>query len=122
MKRNTLVGGSESYISGNNTRIRILPPNTFNFRPKDHIQVYDMEICLLDIKDIIRRQEKGCMQSNINNPAVYFTPRPTYIMFDGIAMTLEEIQIRRDEIKYAANWAKIMKGCYFEYQELIERI
>ena len=62
------------------------------------------------------------MQSNINNPALYFTPRPTYIMFDGIPMTLEELQIRRDEIKYAANWAKIMKGCYFEYQELIERI
>ena len=88
MKRNTLVGGSESYISGNNTRIRILPPNTFNFRPKDHFQVYDMEICLLDIKDIIRRQEKGYMQSNINNRAVYLTPRPIYIMFDGISMTL----------------------------------
>ena len=71
-----------------------------------------MERCLLKIKDIIRRQEKGCMQSNINNPAVYFTPRLTYVIFDGIPMTWEEFQIRRDKINYASNWAKIMKGCY----------
>ncbi|XBI43562.1 hypothetical protein VPH35_108319 [Triticum aestivum] len=112
MKRNTLAGGSESEIFVNNTRLRILPPNTFNFKQKDHIHIDDMERCLLKIKDIIRRQEKGYMQSNINTHAVYFTPKPTYVMFDGIPMTWEEFQIRRDKINYASNWAKIMKGCY----------
>ena len=73
---------------------------------------------LLDIKDIIKRQEKGYMRSNINTPAIYFTPRPVYIMFDETPMTWEEIQIRRDKINYALNWAKIRNSCYFKFREI----
>ncbi|KAM3335580.1 hypothetical protein ACQJBY_029842 [Aegilops geniculata] len=122
MKRRTLVGGSDCLIFGDDNKLKIFPPNTFNFKPKDNIHVDDIERCLLDIKDIIKRQEKGYMRSNINTPAIYFTPRPTYIMFDKIPMTWEEIQIRRDQINYASNLAKIMNSCYFKYLEVIQRI
>ena len=125
MKENTFAGGSECCLFRNNNKF---PPNTFKFKPKNHMYDDNIERCLLNIKGIINRQQKGYMRSYYNSPEEYFyminknIPRPTYIVFNGIPMTLEEIQIWQDKINYASNQAKIMNSCYFKYREAVQRI
>ena len=125
MKRGLLPTGNECFIFGDDNKLKIFPPNTFNFKPKNHIHVDEIQRCILDNMNILERERKCYMLSNLNSLIEYSNiPRPTNIMFDGsksgIHMPWEEI--RYDKINYALNWAKIMNSCYFNYREMIRRI
>ena len=131
MKRGTLCGGSECFMfKDDNNRLKLYRPNTFNFKPNNHIHVDEIQRCIMDNMNILKRERKGYTLSNLNSLTEYSNimnknmPRPTNIMFDGsksrIPMTSEEITY--DKINYALNWAKIMNSCYFNYREMMRRI
>ena len=118
MKRGILSGGTECFMFGEDNKLKIFPPNTFNFKPKSHIHIDEIQGCLLDnlwYQYQVKRDEKGYMLSNLNSLAEYFNmvnksipksakievqrEEPLYIMFDGskpgIYMSWEEVQIEK---------------------------
>jgi len=117
--KGTLAGGNECFIFGEENKLKIFSPNTFNFKPKSHIRLDEVQRCILDnmwFQYAVKREEKGYMLSNLNSLAEYFhmfntlnknNPKPPkiekekslYILFNGnkpgIYMHWEDIQIEK---------------------------
>ena len=114
MKKGLLPNGSEVFTFGIENSLKIFPPNTFNFKPKNHIILDEVQSSILDnfwYQYNNRREDKGYMLSILNSLAEYFNMmnkkgsisanidiqeiKPLYVLFDGtnpgIYMTFEEI-------------------------------
>ena len=64
MKRETSPIGSEYFSFGIDNKLRIFPPNTYKFKPRDHIVLDDIQECILDnfwFQYNNKREDKGYM-------------------------------------------------------------
>jgi hypothetical protein len=124
MKRGLLPTGNECFIFGDENKLKIFPTNSFNFKPKNHIRIDDIQRCILDNfwnQYVNKREDKGYMLSILNSLAEYFNtmnkdlPKSSkievpkkyevqkdealYILFDGnkpgIYMTWEDVMIEK---------------------------
>ena len=48
MKRGVSPTGNESFSFGTENRLRIFPPNTYKFKPRDYIVLDEIQECILD--------------------------------------------------------------------------
>jgi len=75
MKRAMNFAGIESFVFGTDNKLRIFPPNSYKFKPKDHIVIDEVQECLLDnfwFQYNNKREDKGYMLSILNSLAEYF--------------------------------------------------
>jgi hypothetical protein len=75
MKRSTNHMGVESFRFGNDNKLKLIPPNTFKFKPKDHIIIDEVQECILDnfwYQYNNEREERGYMLSILNSHVEYF--------------------------------------------------
>ncbi|WVZ88717.1 hypothetical protein U9M48_035202 [Paspalum notatum var. saurae] len=76
MKKGISFNGIETFTFGSeNNKLRIFPPNSYMFRPKDHIILDEVQECILDnfwYQYNHKREEKGYMLSILNSLAEYF--------------------------------------------------
>ena len=116
---------------GAENKLKIFPPNTYKFKPKDHIILNEVQECILDnfwFQYNNKREEKGYILSILNSLAEYFnmmnvimpgsevceTPeqRPLYVLFDGkapgIYITFEKIIAEKVEARLSGgiSWKK----------------
>lgn len=74
MKKGLLPTRDECYFFGEQNKLKIFQPNTFNFKPKAHIKLDDIQRCILDnfwYQYTVKREEKGYMLSILNSLAEY---------------------------------------------------
>ena len=122
MKRGTSPIGGEYFNFGTENKLRIFPPNTYKFKPRDHIVLDDIQECILDnfwFQYNNKREDKGYMLAILNSLAEYFhminekiqpkessaniEKRPIYVIYrgktPGIYVTFESIiaqQVERE--------------------------
>ena len=122
MKRGTSPIGGECFNFGTENKLRIFPPNTYKFKPRDHIVLDDIQECILDnfwFQYNNKREDKGYMLAILNSLAEYFhmingkiqpkessvniEKRPIYVIYrgkiPGIYVTFESIiaqQVERE--------------------------
>ena len=48
MKKGTSLIGGECFSFGIDNKLRIFPPNTYKFKPQDHIVLDEIQECILD--------------------------------------------------------------------------
>ena len=122
MKRGTSPIGDECFNFGTENKLRIFPPNTYKFKPRDHIVLDDIQECILDnflFQYNNKREDKGYMLAILNSLAEYFhmingkiqpkessvniEKRPIYVIYrgkiPGIYVTFESIiaqQVERE--------------------------
>ncbi|WVZ63862.1 hypothetical protein U9M48_013460 [Paspalum notatum var. saurae] len=76
MKKEISFNGIETFMFGlENNKLKIFPPNSYNFRPKNHIILDKVQECILDnfwYQYNHKREEKGYMLSILNSLAEYF--------------------------------------------------
>jgi hypothetical protein len=75
MKRIVNHIGAESFSFGNDNNLKIFPPNSFKFKPNDHIIIDGIQECILDnfwYQYNNKREERGDMLSILNSLAEYF--------------------------------------------------
>lgn len=142
MKKGLLPNGSEVYTFGIENSLKIFPPNTFNFKPKNHITLDEIQSCILDnfwYQYNNKRDDKGYMLSILNSLTEYFNKmnkkgsisenievqeiKPLYVLFDGtnpgIYMTYEEIikeKLEARKKKEDITWRK-----YLDINEALSR-
>jgi hypothetical protein len=103
MKKGMSFRGAEHFTFGQENKLRIFPPNTYKFKPKnDHIILDEVQECILDNFWFLynnKREDKGYMLSILNSLAEYFNTinemsktskntelpqkRPSYVIFNG---------------------------------------
>ena len=131
MKKGVGFNGIETFSFGPENKLRIFPPNSYKFKPKDHIVLDEMQECILDnfwYQYNNKREEKGYMLSILNSLAEYFNMingkmpspeeieipevKPIYILYDGkvpgIYASFEKILAEKVEAKYTGgvSWKK----------------
>ncbi|KAJ1255943.1 hypothetical protein BS78_K131500 [Paspalum vaginatum] len=135
MKRGISFNGIETFMFGSeNNKLRIFPPNSYKFRPKDRIILDEVQECLLGnfwYQYNHKREEKGYMLSILNSLAEYFhimnsnipstedlesiEKRPLYVIFEGkmpgIYISFEEVvaQKRDGKLDGGISWKNIQK-------------
>ena len=75
MKRGTSPIGGECFSFGTDNKLRIFPPNTYKFKPRDHIVLDDIQECILDnfwFQYNNKREDKGYMLAILNSLVEYF--------------------------------------------------
>ncbi|WVZ63147.1 hypothetical protein U9M48_012805 [Paspalum notatum var. saurae] len=76
MKKEISFNGIETFMFGSeNNKLRIFPPNSYKFRPKDHIILDEVQKCILDnfwYQYNHKREKKDYMLSILNSLAEYF--------------------------------------------------
>jgi hypothetical protein len=48
ISKGTLPSGNECFIFGDDNKLKIFSPSTFNFKPKSHIRLDEIQRCILD--------------------------------------------------------------------------
>ena len=48
MKRGITNSGMEVFMFGAENKLKIFPPNTYKFKPKNHIVLTEVQECILD--------------------------------------------------------------------------
>ena len=75
MKKTTNFSGVETFVFSPENKLRVFPPNSYKFKPRDHIVLDEVQECLLDnfwYQYNNKREEKGYMLSILNSLAEYF--------------------------------------------------
>ena len=134
MKRGLSPNGFESFSFGAENKLRIFPPNTYKFKPKDHIVLDEVQECILDnfwFQYNNKREDKGYMLAILNNLTEYFhlingmiqpkessaniEKKPTYVIYrgkmPGIYVTFESViaqQIEKEK-DGGISWKKIFR-------------
>ena len=65
----------EYYNFGSENKLRVFPPNTFKFKPKDHIFMDEVQQCLLDnlwFHYNNKKEDKGYYLAILNSLSEYF--------------------------------------------------
>lgn len=123
MKRSTNHLGVEFFSFGTDNKLKIFPPNSYKFKPKDHIIIDEVQECILDnfwYQYNNKREERGYILSILNSLAEYFhminessqqneeyeqmEHKPIYVIFEGstpgIYISFEEVIGQKKEAKY----------------------
>jgi hypothetical protein len=107
--------GVESFTFGNDNKLKIFKPNSFKFKPKDHINIDEVQECILDnfwYQYNNKREERGYMLSILNSLAEYFhmtnEALPKYEDHDSIEQKL--IYVIFEDSK---------PGVYISFEEII---
>ncbi|BAT05603.1 Os08g0437566 [Oryza sativa Japonica Group] len=140
MKRSMNYSGIECFIFGDDNKLRIFPPNSYKFKPKDHIILDEVQECILDnfwYQYNNKREEKGYMLSILNSLSEYFhlingllmpankdheiiQQKPIYVVFDG---KLPGVYISFEEIVAQKIDAKLMGGISWKkYKDIDEAL
>ena len=131
MKKSTNYNGNEFFSFGTENKLKIFPPNSYKFKPKDHVIIDEVQECILDnfwYQYNNKREEKGYMLSILNSLAEYFhmmnesmpileNPefvelKPLYVVFEGrlpgIYISFEEIVAQKIDSKLTGgiSWKK----------------
>ena len=132
MKKGISFNGIETFTFGSeNNKLRIFPPNSYKFRPKDHIILDEVQECILDnfwYQYNHKREEKGYMLSILNSLAEYFHTinskmpptekheyierRSLYVIFEGkmpgLYISFEEVVAQKKDGKLdgGISWKK----------------
>ena len=75
MKKGTRPSGGEYFSFGIDNKLRIFPPNTYKFKPQDHIVLDEIQECILDnfwFQHNNKREDKCYMLAILNSLAEYF--------------------------------------------------
>ena len=115
MKRGLGFNGIETMSFGAENKLRIFPPNTYKFKPKNHIVLDDKQECILDnfwYQYNIKREDKGYMLSILNSLAEYFN------MINGIMPTTENI-VAPEEIPLYVLYVGKVPGIYVTYERIL---
>ena len=48
MMKSVTFSGIEIFIFGEDNKLRVFPPNSYKFKPRDHIVLDDVQECILD--------------------------------------------------------------------------
>ena len=75
MKKEASPSGSEYFSFGIENKLRIFSPNTYEFKPRDHIVPDEIQEYILDnflFQYNNRREDKGYMLAILNSLAEYF--------------------------------------------------
>ena len=118
--------GTEFFTFGEDNKLKIFPPNSYKFKPKNHIILDEVQECILDnfwYQYNNKREEKGYMLSILNSLDEYFhqlndlmpieetyeaiEKKPIYVLFEG---KLPGIYISFEEIIAQKIDAKLMMG------------
>lgn len=116
-----VYNGMESFSFGAENKIRIFPPNSYKFKPKDHIIIDEVQECILDNSwyQYNSKQEDKWYFLSINSLAEYFNrvneskplsdipeiidQKPLYVIFEGprpgMYISFEEVAIQKIETK-----------------------
>jgi hypothetical protein len=115
----------ESFSFGNDNKLKIFPPNSFKFKPKDHIIIDEVKECILGnfcYQYNNKREERGYMLSILNSLAEYFhmtnealskyddhdsiEQKHIYVIFEGskpeVYISFEEIIRQKVGTKYTS--------------------
>lgn len=106
---------NEFYHFGNDNKLRIFPPNTFNFKPKNPVILDNVQDCILDnfwYQYNNRREDKGYMLAILNSLAEYFH------MMNG-KMQSKISSENNEEIPLYVIYEGARKGIYTKYEEVI---
>ena len=122
IKKTTNFSGVETFVFSPENKLRVFPPNSYKFKPRDLIVLDEVHECILDnfwYQYNNKREEKGYMLSILNSLAEYFhlinsmlpisnaieliQQIPIYVEFEGpkpgIYVTFEEIISQKMEAK-----------------------
>nr|ABA98515.1 hypothetical protein LOC_Os12g29940 [Oryza sativa Japonica Group] len=140
MKRSMNYAGVECFTFGDDNKLRIFPPNSYKFKPKDHIILDEVQECILDnfwYQYNNKREEKGYLLSILNSLSEYFhlingslmpanedheviQQKPIYVVFDG---KLPGVYISFEEIVAQKIDAKLMGGISWKkYKDIDEAL
>jgi len=75
MKKGTSPSGGECFSFGTENKLRIFPPNTYKFKPRDHIVLHYIKECILDnfwFQYNNKREDNGYMLAILNSMGKYF--------------------------------------------------
>uniref|UniRef100_A0A453GU58 Reverse transcriptase RNase H-like domain-containing protein n=1 Tax=Aegilops tauschii subsp. strangulata TaxID=200361 RepID=A0A453GU58_AEGTS len=122
MRKGLFPTRDEYLFFGEENRLKVFQPNTFNFMPKAHIKVDEVQCCILDnfsYQYNLKREETRYLLSILNSLAEYFNElnrklpkrekieipkgETLYIIFDGnkpgIYLEWENIMIEKLDAK-----------------------
>jgi hypothetical protein len=126
--------GVESFSFENDNKLKIFPPNSFKFKPNDHIIIDEVQKCILDnfwYQYNNKREERCYMLSILNSLAEYFhmtnealpmndddhdsiKPKPIYVIFEcnktGVYISYEEVIGQKIGANYTGgtSWKKYL--------------
>lgn len=122
MKKTTNFSGVETFVFSPENKLRVFPPNSYKFKPKDHIILDEVQECILDnfwFQYNNKREERGYLLSILNSLAEYFNlinsklpisddiesvpQKPIYVIYEGpkpgLYVTFEEIISQKMDAK-----------------------
>lgn len=128
MKRSTGKKGIDYFNIGAN-KLQIFPPNSYNFKVNDYININEIQECILDnfwYQYNYKREDKNYMLSILNSLAEYFhilnkagiilknpeniEPKDLYVVFEGklpgIFISFEEIKAQMTNSINGMSWKK----------------
>ena len=103
MKRGLLPSGNECFIFGDENKLKIFPTNSFNFKPKNHIRIDDIQRCILDNfwnQYVNTREDKGYMLSILNSLAEYFNTMNKVLPKSAKIEVPKKYEVQKDEALY----------------------
>lgn len=131
MKKSMNYNGVEFFTFGEDNKLRIFPPNSYKFKPKDHIIIDEVQECILDnfwYQYNNKREEIFNILSILNSLAEYFhlinelmpvaeniettQQKPIYVVFEGrvpgVYISFEQIISLKIDVKLTGgiSWKK----------------
>src|SRR6266540_5139900 len=115
MKRGISFNGIETFSFRPENKLRIFPPNSYKFKPKDHIVLDERQECILDnfwYQYNNKREEKGYMLSILNSLAEYFN------MINRMMPSSENIEVPEQRTIYILCDGKV-HGIYITFEKIL---
>lgn len=115
MKRGLSPNGFETFSFGAENNLKIFPPNTYKFKPKDHIVLDEVQECILDnfwFQYNNKREDKGYMLAILNSLAEYFH------MINGKIQS-KELFVNIEKKPLYVIYRGRMPGVYITYESVI---
>jgi hypothetical protein len=107
--------GVESFSFGNDNKLKIFPPDSFKFKPKDHIIIDEVQERILDnfwYQYNNKREKRGYMLSILYSLAEYF-----HIMNEALPKYDGHDSIEQTPIYVIFEGSK--PGAYMSFKEII---
>ena len=125
MKKGLHPHGFEAISFGTENSLKIFEPNTFNFRPKKHIILDEVQECILDNfwnQYNNKREDKGYMLSILNSLAEYFNLLNKGKMMNNGQTSAQNMEYPEHKTLYVLFEGK-KPGIYTSYEEIsIEKL
>nr|TKW38640.1 hypothetical protein SEVIR_1G128800v2 [Setaria viridis] len=115
MKKGVSPTGINCFYFGAENKLRIFPPNTYKFKPRDHIVLDEVQECILDnfwYQYNNKREDKGYMLAILNSLAEYFHT------INGLIQPKESPENIEKKAIYVIYKGKIL-GIYVSFEQVI---